>query len=173
MKRLGYGCSIYLIFGLIALSTAAIRGESLASLVDAAKYSGTPAESVDTRVTDSYFQFDIQPNKSSIVISVVFHQAASLAGKERLIIEGRGVEPSGEGITISQIRLLDAAGGEGALYEPAPKNQTGRGGPRKKGKRLPTRDRWAASRTPWTSMKFNQYGFAWHVGNENAYRTLL
>ncbi len=118
MKRLGYGCSIYLMLGLIALSTAAIRGEGLSSLLDAAKCSGTPAESVDTQVTDSFFQFDIQPNESSIMISVVFRQAASLAGKERLIIEGRGVEPSSEGITISQIRLLDAAGGQGALYEP-------------------------------------------------------
>jgi len=118
MKRLGYGYSICLIFGLMALFTAAIRGESLSSLVEAAKCSGTPVESVDTRVTDSYFQFDIQPNESSIAISVIFHQVVSLAGKERLIIEGRGVEPSGEGITISQISLLDAAGGEGALYEP-------------------------------------------------------
>ena len=36
--------------------------------------------------------------------------------------------------------------------------QKGRGAPRKKGKRLPTRDRWAASRAPWTSMTFDQYG---------------
>ena len=118
MKRLRYVSSIYLIFGLIALFTAAIPGESLSSLVDDAKCSGTPAESVDTRITDNYFQFDIQPNRSSVVISVIFRQIASLVGKDRLIIEGRGVEPSGEGITIFQIRLLNAAGGEGALYEP-------------------------------------------------------
>ena len=118
MKRLGYGRSIYLIFGLIALFTAAIYGENPSSLVATAKCSGTPAESVDTQVTDSYFQFDIQPNESSAAISVIFRQISSLAGKERLIIEGRGVEPSGEGITISQIRLLDADGGDGALYEP-------------------------------------------------------
>ncbi len=56
------------------------------------------------------------------------------------------------------VDMIGAVHPKGALYEPAPEKQTGRGAPRKKGKRLPTRDRWAASRAPWTSMKFDQYG---------------
>ena len=47
---------------------------------------------------------------------------------------------------------------KGALYEPAPKNQSGKGRRRKKGKRLPSRDCWAVSHTPWTSFKFDQLG---------------
>ena len=56
------------------------------------------------------------------------------------------------------MNMIGAVHPKGALYEPAPKNQTGRGPRRKKGKRLPTRDRWAASRTPWTKIEFDQYG---------------
>jgi len=56
------------------------------------------------------------------------------------------------------VDMIGAVHPTGALYEPAPKRQSGRGGPRKKGKRLPTRDGWAASRTPWTTITFDQYG---------------
>jgi hypothetical protein len=56
------------------------------------------------------------------------------------------------------VDMIGAVHPKGALYEPAPIKQSGRGGPRKKGKRLPTRDAWAASRTPWTSLTFDQYG---------------
>jgi hypothetical protein len=57
------------------------------------------------------------------------------------------------------VDMIGAVHPKGALYEPAPKTkQKGRGAPRKKGQRLPTRDRWAASRAPWKSMKFDQYG---------------
>ena len=54
--------------------------------------------------------------------------------------------------------MIGAVHPTGVLYEPAPKKHTGRGAPRKKGKRLPTRDQWAASRTPWMSLSFDQYG---------------
>jgi hypothetical protein len=56
------------------------------------------------------------------------------------------------------VDMIGAVHPKGAVYEPAPIKQSGRGGPRKKGKRLPTRDAWAASRTPWTSLTFDQYG---------------
>jgi hypothetical protein len=56
------------------------------------------------------------------------------------------------------VDMIGAVHPKGALYEPAPEEQTGRGAPRKKGKRLPTRDQWAASRAPWTSLSFDQYG---------------
>jgi hypothetical protein len=56
------------------------------------------------------------------------------------------------------VDMIGAVHPTGALYEPAPKKQSGPGGPRKKGKRLPTRDGWAASRTPWTAITFDQYG---------------
>ena len=58
----------------------------------------------------------------------------------------------------ANIDLIGAVHPQGALYQPAPKKQTGRGAPRKKGERLPTRDQWAANRTPWTSISFDQYG---------------
>jgi hypothetical protein len=46
----------------------------------------------------------------------------------------------------------------GALYEPAPTNQSGKGARRKKGKRLPTLAAWAVNSDPWTPISFNQYG---------------
>jgi hypothetical protein len=46
----------------------------------------------------------------------------------------------------------------GALYEPAPKEQSGRGPRRKKGNRLSTRDEWANDSSAWTPLKFHQYG---------------
>jgi hypothetical protein len=54
--------------------------------------------------------------------------------------------------------MIGAVHPKGALYEPAPAEQSGRGAPRKKGKRLPTLEHWAASRTPWTPITFDQYG---------------
>ncbi len=54
--------------------------------------------------------------------------------------------------------MIGAVHPNGALYEPAPPKQPGPGAPRKKGKRLPARDRWAASRTPWKAITFDQFG---------------
>lgn len=56
------------------------------------------------------------------------------------------------------VDLIGAVHPQGALYEPAPKDQSGRGARRKKGKRLPTRQQWEAATTPWASMTFNQFG---------------
>jgi hypothetical protein len=56
------------------------------------------------------------------------------------------------------VDMIGAVHPKGALYEPAPKKHTGRGAPRKKGKRLPTRDQWVASRAPWTSITYDQFG---------------
>ena len=56
------------------------------------------------------------------------------------------------------IDLIGAVHPRGGLYEPAPDKQNGRGRKRKKGDRLPTRDEWAADRTPWTATTFHQYG---------------
>jgi hypothetical protein len=56
------------------------------------------------------------------------------------------------------VDLIGAVHPQGALYEVAPKKQSGRGAPRKKGKRLPTRDAWAANDSPWTAIAFDQYG---------------
>jgi len=54
--------------------------------------------------------------------------------------------------------MIGAVHPQGVLYEPAPQKQPGRGAPRKKGKRLPARDRWAASRSPWKAITFDQFG---------------
>lgn len=58
----------------------------------------------------------------------------------------------------ANVDMIGAVHPNGALYEPAPAKRPGRGGPRKKGKRLPTRDDWAASRDPWTCISFDQFG---------------
>lgn len=56
------------------------------------------------------------------------------------------------------VDMIGAVHPTGALYEPAPQKQSGRGAPRKKGKRLPTLERWAASRTAWKAIIFDQFG---------------
>lgn len=56
------------------------------------------------------------------------------------------------------VDMIGAVHPKGGLYEPAPKKQTGRGAPRKKGERLPTRDEWAVSDTAWKSIVFDQFG---------------
>ena len=56
------------------------------------------------------------------------------------------------------VDMIGAVHPEGVLYEPAPKKTSGRGAPRKKGKRLSSRDRWAAARSPWTPVTFDQFG---------------
>jgi hypothetical protein len=56
------------------------------------------------------------------------------------------------------VHMIGAVHPQGVLYEPAPKKQSGPGARRKKGKRLPTRDGWVASRSPWTPIGFEQYG---------------
>jgi DDE superfamily endonuclease len=51
---------------------------------------------------------------------------------------------------------------KGALYEPAPAVPPGtkkRGRGRKKGQRLPGMTEWAANKTKWRTLKFDQYGF--------------
>lgn len=58
----------------------------------------------------------------------------------------------------ANVDMIGAVHPNGVLYEQAPKKHGGRGAPRKKGKRLPTLDQWAASRDPWTSMTFEQFG---------------
>lgn len=54
--------------------------------------------------------------------------------------------------------MIGAVHPQGALYEPAPAKKSGRGTRPKKGRRLPTRERWAASNCGWTSLSFDQYG---------------
>ena len=56
------------------------------------------------------------------------------------------------------VDMIGAVHPNGAMYEPAPKQQPGRGAPRKKGKRLPTLERWAASRAGWKAISFDQFG---------------
>jgi hypothetical protein len=56
------------------------------------------------------------------------------------------------------IDMIGTVHPKGGLYEPAPQKQSGRGARRKKGNRLPTLEAWAASQTPWQSIKFAQFG---------------
>lgn len=58
------------------------------------------------------------------------------------------------------VDLISHVHPKGALYEPAPKNSSGRNGrPRKKGKRLPGMTAWANdSSQPWQTIKFHQFG---------------
>lgn len=47
---------------------------------------------------------------------------------------------------------------KGAMFEPAPTEQSGRGRHRKKGQRLSTKEEWADDGSAWTSLSFDQYG---------------
>jgi hypothetical protein len=55
--------------------------------------------------------------------------------------------------------MIGAVHPQGILYEPAAKTKkSGRGAHPKKGGRLPTRERWVASGSPWTRLTFDQFG---------------
>jgi hypothetical protein len=54
--------------------------------------------------------------------------------------------------------MIGAVHSQGALYELPPKKKPGRGRTPKKGKRLPTRDQWAANSSRWTAISFDQFG---------------
>lgn len=58
------------------------------------------------------------------------------------------------------VDLISRVAPNAALYEPAPPRQEKRrGGPRKKGERLPTMAEWAADESqPWETLEFDQYG---------------
>ena len=59
----------------------------------------------------------------------------------------------------------------GAMYEPAPQEESRRGPRRKKGRRLSSRDEWAADRSRWKRLKFDRYGL--HATLETKTRTGL
>ena len=57
------------------------------------------------------------------------------------------------------VEMIGTVHPKGALYEPASEEPTRRGAPRKKGKRLPTAEAWAANPDhPWTRLEFDQFG---------------
>ena len=58
------------------------------------------------------------------------------------------------------LHLISHVHPKGALYEPAPQDQSGqRGRNRKKGKRLSGMAEWANNRQPWETLVFDQFGF--------------
>jgi len=59
----------------------------------------------------------------------------------------------------ANVDLISRAVANAALYEPAPKPTGKRGGPRKKGERLPSIAAWAEDpSSPWTTLTIDQYG---------------
>jgi hypothetical protein len=58
------------------------------------------------------------------------------------------------------MELISHVHPKGALYEPAPQDQSGRRGRnRKKGRRLPGMAEWAKNPQPWQTLSFDQFGF--------------
>jgi DDE superfamily endonuclease len=63
------------------------------------------------------------------------------------------------------VNLISQVHPQGVLYEPAPPPTGKRGGPRKKGDRLPDLKSWADDpNSPWQEMEFNQYGLHTRLG---------
>lgn len=58
----------------------------------------------------------------------------------------------------TNMNMIGAVHPKGALYALPPEKMSGRGAAPKKGKRLPTRDRWASSSSAWTAIDFDQFG---------------
>lgn len=57
------------------------------------------------------------------------------------------------------VELISHVHPKGAMYEPAPPRRAGqRGAGRKKGRRLSGMHEWAADRTPWQRLHFDQFG---------------
>ena len=103
---------------LVVVAAGAVDGAGLLSRVDLAQCDGSPAERVSVEATDTHLRFVVQPEDNNSSIRVVFREALSLKGKERLVLEGRSEESSGQGTCLSRISLHPAGAGEDALYEP-------------------------------------------------------
>lgn len=64
-----------------------------------------------------HLQFDVQSKSPNAQISLVFHRLVSLAGKDRLVREGRGEESTGLAVHVSRVTLLDADGRSVAVHQ--------------------------------------------------------
>ncbi len=62
-------------------------------------------------------RFDVQSPASGADVSLVFGRPVLLAGKDRLVLEGRGEESTGLAVHISRLVLLDANGRAAAVHE--------------------------------------------------------
>jgi len=118
MKLVRSWCKVGMLVVLAAFGACAVTGESLLSRADLAQCGGDPAGRVRVEVMDTYLRFEIQPETINVSLNVIFRRPASLEGKERLVLEGRSEESSGQGTCLSQLSLLGAEGNESALYEP-------------------------------------------------------
>lgn len=64
-----------------------------------------------------HFRFDIRSDSPGAQISIVFDRPLSLAGKDRLVLEGRGEESTDLAVHVSRLALVAADGRSVAVYE--------------------------------------------------------
>lgn len=64
-----------------------------------------------------HLRFDVGSKSPGAQISIAIDRPLSLAGKDRLVLEGRGEESTGLAVHVSRVALLDADGRSAAVYE--------------------------------------------------------
>jgi len=118
LNRVKSWCKVALLAVVAVLAAPAVRGQGLPSRVDPAQCGGEPDGRVAVELTDTHLRFQVRPEDSNSAVRVVFREPVSPEGKERLVLEGRSEESSGQGTCLSRLTLLAADGGEDAIYEP-------------------------------------------------------
>lgn len=109
----------YLVGVTIITSLSSIVANGSLPDIDLAASRVSPAGDVQSIGAEGarHLQFDIQSGSPNAQISIVFHRLFSLAGKDRLVLEGRGEESTGLAVHVSRVTLLDADGRSMAVYQ--------------------------------------------------------
>lgn len=105
-----------LIGAVLLTPLVSIAAESAPSDVDLTAIRVSPNGDVQFVGTEG-LRFDIQSESPGAQISIAFPRLLSLAGKDRLVLEGRGEESTGLAVHVSRVTLLDADGRSAAVYE--------------------------------------------------------
>ena len=112
-----------LFVGSLAATSAVLPHRSLAGSmgpeVDLKKCGGTSPDVVRARLgRDGHLELVVQSRSAGATVQVALRRPASLAGKDRLVLEGRGEESSRLSLCIARIHLVGASGREEMVYEP-------------------------------------------------------
>jgi len=103
---------------LVVSALGSAGGQGLPPQADLARSPGSPAGRVAVTAGEKEARFDVRPESWGASLRLAFRQPLATAAKERLLLEGRSTEHSGQGLYVARLILLDARGAAAATYEP-------------------------------------------------------
>ncbi|MBN2450434.1 MAG: hypothetical protein JXR77_08590 [Lentisphaeria bacterium] len=115
LQRLGSLAAVLMLPGLWVRSAAT---PSPFPRVDVDRCGGEPPGEVSVRATAAELTFRVRPSGANSHLHVAFREPLSTAGMDRLVLEGRSLESSGEGAVVARLTFVSADGKTTAVYEP-------------------------------------------------------